>query len=174
MEGIVIKRINTGEVDRILTVFTKQMGKIQVKAAGVRRIYSRRSPHTELFNHVVMNLYQGRGIPLLTEIESLDDFSLIKNNFKKIGFAYHVCELIDRLCAYNQENLEVFDLLRTTLNKFLDEDIRAVVHRFEIALLTDLGFYKPGKYTRYLNTGRLIESIIERNLKTRQIFLLPN
>ncbi|MBI4096902.1 MAG: DNA repair protein RecO, partial [Candidatus Levybacteria bacterium] len=47
-EGIIIKRKNFGEADRILTVFTKEYGKLQVKAKGIRRIPSRRSAHVEL------------------------------------------------------------------------------------------------------------------------------
>ncbi len=172
LEGIVIKRSNFGEADRLLTVFTRRMGKIQVKAIGVRRIYSRRSSHTELLNHVIINLYQGRGMPILTEIESVGDFSFIKNNFEKIGVAYHICELIDKLCAYNQENSEVFSLLKDTLNRFSEGDIRAVVHSFEISLLTTLGFYTPDKHVKYFDTGQFIENIIERKLNTRQIFPL--
>ena len=58
-EGIIIKRRNYGEADRILTVFTKYNGKIQVKATGIRRIPSRRSAHVELLNYSVLNLYKG-------------------------------------------------------------------------------------------------------------------
>ncbi|PIZ97846.1 MAG: DNA repair protein RecO, partial [Candidatus Levybacteria bacterium CG_4_10_14_0_2_um_filter_35_8] len=50
-EGIVIKRRNLGEADKILTIFTKRYGKIQVKAPGIRKINSRRSPHVELLNY---------------------------------------------------------------------------------------------------------------------------
>lgn len=172
LEGIVIKRKNLGEADRLLTVFTRQMGKIQIKAVGVRRIYSRRSPHTELLTHVIITLYQGKGIPVLTEIEPLENFSSIKNTFNKIGFAYHICELVDRLCAYNQENTEVFKLLKDTLGRFSEEDLKALVRAFEINLLSALGFYESDRNTKYLNTERLIESILESKLKSRQIFSL--
>ena len=59
-EGIVIKRSNYSEADRIVTIFTKKNGKIKVKANGVRKIASRRSPHIELFNYCVFGLYQGK------------------------------------------------------------------------------------------------------------------
>jgi len=47
-EGIIIKRKNFGEADRILTIFTKNKGKISIVAKGVRKINSRRAPHIEL------------------------------------------------------------------------------------------------------------------------------
>src|SRR5581483_11158034 len=114
-EGIIIKRRNFGEADRILTVFTKDHGKLQLKAKGVRRITSRRSSHTELLNLTSLYLYQGRNMYLLTEAIVVENFSQLKNDLLSVGFAYHICELIDGLCPENQENQKVFDLLKQTL-----------------------------------------------------------
>ncbi|MBI2034995.1 MAG: DNA repair protein RecO [Candidatus Levybacteria bacterium] len=117
-EGIIIKRRNIGEADRFLIVFTKNYGKITVKAVGVRKIMSRRSGHVELLNHSVLTLYKsGYGLPILTETQALEDFSEIKRDLTKIGFAYHICELVDGLCPENQDNRAVFSLLFDTLKK---------------------------------------------------------
>ncbi len=156
-EGIVIKRRNFGEADRFLTVFSKKHGKIQIKAVGVRKINSRRSPHIELLNHSLFNLYKGRGMPLLTEVENFENFSEIKENLAKVGFAYHICELVDGLCAENQENEEIFHLLLRTLNRLsFETDIALVIHEFEIDLLTKLGFYKPSNLSLALDTSSFI------------------
>ena len=45
----------------------------------------------------------------------LEDFSPIKEDFDKVGMAYHLCELIDGLCPENQENRSVYSLLQKTL-----------------------------------------------------------
>jgi DNA repair protein RecO (recombination protein O) len=167
-EGIVIRRRNFGEADRLLTVFTKTNGKIQIKATGVRKINSRRSPHIELLNHSLFNLYKGPGMPILTEVENFENFSVIKENLTKVGFAYHICELIDGLCAENQENEEIFHLLRRTLHRLsLEIDATFLIHEFEIDLLTKLGFYKPSALSLNLDTSLFIEQILERKLKTR-------
>jgi recombinational DNA repair protein (RecF pathway) len=114
-EGIIIKRRNFGEADRILTVMTREYGKIKMIAKGVRKITSRRSAHIELLNYTVLHLYKGHALSILTEAKMLEDFSPIKENFDKIGLAYHVCELIDGLCPENQENRNVYFLLQRTL-----------------------------------------------------------
>lgn len=114
-EGIIIKRRNFREADRILTVMTRDYGKIHIKAAGVRRITSRRSAHIELLNHTALHLYKGTTFSILTEAKMIDDFSSIKEDFEKVGLAYHLCELIDGLCPENQENSTVFFLLRKAL-----------------------------------------------------------
>ena len=118
-EGIIIKRRNFGEGDRILTVLTKTYGKIQVKAPGVRKITSRRSSHIELLNIAFLSLYRNSYsfFPIVTEAEAQEEFLSIKKSLKKIGFAYYICELIDSLCAQNQENRRVFFLVKETLFK---------------------------------------------------------
>ncbi len=168
-EGIVIKRSNYSEADRIVTIFTKKNGKIKVKAAGVRKIASRRSPHIELLNYCIFGLYQAAGVarmPILTEVESKESFPLLKKDLKRIGYAYHVCELVDGLCAENQEHPEVFMLLGRTLRKLSKEDnFSEIVHEFELELLRLLGFSSTAR----TDTQEFIEEILERRLKTKQI-----
>ncbi|HSX09815.1 MAG TPA: DNA repair protein RecO [Candidatus Saccharimonadales bacterium] len=115
-EGIIIKRRNFNEADRILTVMTRDYGKLQIKAVGVRKITSRRAAHVELLNHTILHLYKGNTFSLLTEAKMIDDFSAVKSNFEKVGLAYHFCELVDGLCPDNQENSRVYSLLHKTLS----------------------------------------------------------
>ncbi|HSD98669.1 MAG TPA: DNA repair protein RecO [Patescibacteria group bacterium] len=169
-EGIVLKRRNSGEADRIITVLTKNHGKMTVKAVGVRKISSKRSSHIEPLNHVVMAIYKGKGIPVLTEITTKESFPNLKNDLQKIGFAYHLCELIDGLCPEGQENTHVFDLLQGVLfDLCLDINLPERIHEFEVALLTTLGYWSDS--STQLNTAYVIESILERRLKT--VRMLP-
>ena len=171
-EGIIIKRKNFGEADRILTVLTKNQGKIQVKATGVRKIQSRRSSHVELLNHSTLFIYKGRGIlPVLTEAETLNSFQEIKDDLTKVGFSYHLCELVDGLCAENQENRQVFFLFRETLEYLSkEEDMVSVIHEFEAELLTLLGFWPKNRVVKNVNTEYIIENILERRLKRKSLF----
>lgn len=183
-EAIVIKRRNYNEADRMLTVFTKDMGKLQIKAKGVRRITSRRSSHIELLNHSRISLYKAYSIPVLTEIETLHGFENIKNDLYKVGFAYHICELIDGLCPENQENSAVFDLLSSTLHRLSNcssdigsdidplqqETLIEIVHGFEVELLTLLGYWNNSQPAQQLSTHSFIENILERRLRSKKIF----
>jgi hypothetical protein len=209
-EGIVIKRKNLGEADRILTIITPHEGKLTIKATGVRKITSRRSAHIELLNHAALSLYKGKGMHVLTEVKMLDDHSQIKADFTKVGLAYHLCELVDGLCPENQENGNVFYLLKNTLKRlaqqedivspttFMHADIddytigtfgigvsdaqrgsstttgdslRDTLHNFEINLLSELGYWnKSDPVSKNFDTHTLIETILERKLKSRTIF----
>ena len=168
-EGIVIKRRNFGEADRILTIFSKNFGKISVKATGVRKIISRRSGHIELLNRCTFSLYKGRGMAVLTEVENIENFSEIKDDLTKVGFSYHICELIDGLCAEEQEHEDVYELLKNTLNRLeSNEDLVSVIHEFEIELLTRLGFYKA-PIRKDFDTSAFIEQLLERKLKSKRL-----
>lgn len=169
-EGIIIRRFNTGEADRILTVFTKSEGKIRVKAKGVRRISSKRSPHIELLNYTMLTLYTGKGMPFVTEAETIEDHAVLKQDLQKIGAAFHLCELVDGLCAENQEHTFLFPLLLQTLSAISKgSNIKKDVHAFENALLTQLGFSSKIPLVRTADTHAVIEDILERKLKTTQL-----
>jgi len=173
-EGIVIKRRDYNEADRILTIYTKDQGKISVKAKGVRRITSRRSSHIELLNHTQISLYKAFQVPVLVEAQMINSFAEIKNDLQKTGFAYHICELIDGLCPEGQEQREIFTLLKNTLNQLSlvnHEELVFTIHNFEIELLTQLGFWHhTDQGSKDLDTEQFIESILERKLKSNRIF----
>jgi len=58
-EGIILKRINFSEADKILTIFTKRHGKVRAIAKGVRRLTSRKAGSVELFNQAGLFLLEG-------------------------------------------------------------------------------------------------------------------
>lgn len=173
-EGIIIKRKNYGEADRVLTVYTKQHGKLLIKAIGVRKIISRRSPHVELLNHTILNLHQGKTYPILTEVETREIYSEIKDDLNKIGLAYHLCEIIDSLCPEREVHEEIFILLKDTLTRLsFEQDLKKVIHDFEISLLSLLGYWRGSvEIAKMLDTHSYIENIIERRLKSKRIFSL--
>ena len=131
-------------------MLTKTHGKIYVRASGVRKINSRRAGHIEPLNHSILTLYQGNAFPILTEASTLNNFSDIKNDLNNIGLALHLCELVDGLCPENQENLQVFDLLKLTLDKISTKHVFAsgqiavmsgsLINDFETRLLMILGY----------------------------------
>lgn len=170
-EGIIIKRRNHKDSDRVLTVLTKTHGKIYVRAAGVRKITSRRAGHIEVLNQSILTLYKGNSFPVLTEAETVDNFSSIKNDLDQIGLALHLCELVDGLCPENQENIRVYFLLKETLTRLSrGESSKSIINEFEMQLLTILGYWNKTEFAQAFDTQDFIENILERKLKSRKIF----
>lgn len=161
-EGIIIKRKNFGETDRILTVFTKNKGKIKILAKGVRRINSKRGPNIELFNQVRLLIHQGKTFDILTEAEVANTFQSVRKNLDLVGLAFHICEIVDGLCPEHQSHPKVYEMMLSVLNE-LDT---CLVHSFERNLLTELG-YLPKEH-KELDTTLFIENILEKKLKTKR------
>jgi len=175
IEGIVLRRKNFGEADRILTVLSRESGKIIVKAPGVRRIPSRRSSHVELLNLSELTLYRSSRsfMPLVTEAQTLEDFSSIKDNLQKIGYAYYICELINGLCPENQENKGVFFHLKSTLSELSQaSNVQDLVRKFEKDLLRELGFWSEARLLQTQDSQIVMERLLERKLKTVRVMPL--
>lgn len=169
-EGIILKRINYGEADRILTAYTKYYGKVKILAKGVRRIKSRRGPNVELFNQTVLFLAKSKNFDLLSEAEVKNSFPLLKKNLKKVAYAYQVCELVDCLCPEKQEHRRVFDLLTDTFNQLTvtSNGLGAkILADFELELLRELGYWPKDK-SPPSDLEIFIEQILEKKLKSQK------
>src|SRR3989344_303579 len=140
VEGIILKRRNLGEADRILTVFTQQKGKISVLAKGVRRITSRRAGNVELLNRVSMYLHQAKTFLILTEATSLDTYQKLKEDLTLSTYAFHIIELVDKLTAENQDNRILYEHLVSVLQRLSGKPRQILIRAFEVKILSSLGF----------------------------------
>ena len=113
--GLVIKRHNLGEADRILTVFTSELGKMRVVAKGVRRGRSKLAGHLEPFVESEMQLARGRNLDVVTGARGQRYYRLDQNNLETITTAYLCLEVIDRLMAEEQVSKTVYELLAEVL-----------------------------------------------------------
>jgi DNA repair protein RecO (recombination protein O) len=157
-EGIILKRSNYGEADRVLTVFTPYKGKIRVVAKGVRRIKSRRAGNVELLNRVKLHLYQGMGAPVLTEADSIETYAILKENLTLSSYASHVAEITDRLLPEDQPNPGVYQLFAAILG-ILEKNPRQIfIRAYEVKLLTELGFWS----TSQIQTSREMTELLTR------------
>ena len=60
LQGIILRRRDLGEADRLLTVFTRDRGKLNLLAKGVRRAASRKAGHIEPFTYRSCSLQRAR------------------------------------------------------------------------------------------------------------------
>jgi DNA repair protein RecO (recombination protein O) len=142
-EAIVLRTMDLGEADRVLTVLTPRLGKLRVIAKGVRRPRSRIGGALQPFSDVQLVLAVGRTWDVVTS-SSLEDPHLgLRNDLHSTAAAWYVVELADRFCEGAADSHEAFRLLAQALSA-LDAGsavAREVVARwFELALLGAMGF----------------------------------
>ena len=157
-EAIVLRTMDLGEADRVLTVLTPRLGKLRVIAKGVRRPRSRIGGGLQPFSDVQLVLAVGRTFDVVTS-SSLEDPHLgLRNDLHSTAAAWYVVELADRFCEGAADSHEAFRLLAQALSALDAGDAvsREVVARwFELALLDAMGF-RP-ELTRCLDCGAELE-----------------
>lgn len=144
--GIVIKRTDTGEADRLLTVLSADRGKLRLVAKGARKPAARKTGHVELFNYVALMVHVARDIDIISQAETIEAFVPLRADLDRLGYAYYFAELIDRFVQEEIEQREVFDLLRDALHWLeKSEHLPRTARYFELQLLDALG-YRPQLY----------------------------
>ncbi|MBI3282449.1 DNA repair protein RecO [Candidatus Curtissbacteria bacterium] len=158
-EGVVLRRKNFGEADRIITLYTRDHGKISALARGVRRPRSKKAGHIELGSWCKVFVARGKNLDLLTEVESKKAFGIKEFTETKANRIYHILELVDSLTPEHQKNLPVFILLVQFLKKCAtEEDFPLLSSVFKVKLMTSLGFFSA-KGIKTSSTQRFLESL---------------
>jgi DNA repair protein RecO (recombination protein O) len=158
-EAIVLRSMDLGEADRVLTLLTPRLGKLRVVAKGIRRTRSRLGGGLEPFTDVQLVLAVGRTFDVVTQAALTDAHLGLRNDLHSTAAAWYVVELADRFCEGAAESHGAFVVLAQALSG-LDaapaEVSREVVARwFELHLLGAMGF-RP-ELTRCLECGGAIE-----------------
>ncbi len=144
-EGVVLRRQNLGEADRLTTVYTQHYGKLRLVAKGVRRLRSRKAGHLEPFTRVALLIARGRELDIITQAETIEDFRVFQGDLEQLGYASYLVELLDRFTVEEgEENQVQYRLLLESLERLAKMKINpaAVILYFELRLL-DLVGYRP-------------------------------
>ena len=142
VQAVVLRHANWGEADRLLTLYTREQGKLRAIVKGARKIRSRKAGHVEPFTHITAQLAKGREIPIMTQVETIDPYLPLREDLQRTGYAAYMLELLDRF-TYDQEgsNPAIFRLLTDSLERLCQPgEPWACVRYYEMRLLDYLGF----------------------------------
>ncbi len=144
-EGIVIRRVNFDEADQILTVLTRDYGKINCIAKGCRRIKSRFCGRVELAYQVELSCFQGRNLDHLDEVDILDARQLFDLDLKTKSILFYITEITNKLIQDGQHIEGAYTLLLYTLDHLNHDQHKneVILYAYLIKLLTMLGFMAP-------------------------------
>jgi DNA repair protein RecO (recombination protein O) len=142
VEAVVLRHADWGEADRLLTLYTRERGKVRAIAKGARRIRSRKAGHLEPFTRVTLQLAKGRDLLIVTQADTVDAYLPLHEDLVKTGNAAYAVELLDRFTSEDEsENVPAFRLLTETLARIASQtDIWLAVRYYEVRLLDLVGF----------------------------------
>jgi len=141
VEAVVLRHSDWGEADRLLVLYTLELGKVRALAKGVRRPRSRKAGHLEPFTRVTLQLARGRDLPIVSQADTLEAYLRLREELLLSTYASYVVELLDRFTYEEGENRSLYRLLVDTLGRLSSGNApEPAVRYYEIRLLDLLGF----------------------------------
>lgn len=141
-EGIIIKRGGLGETGRLLTVYTKDFGKILVRAKAIKKGDAKLKGHLELFLRSYLMLVQSRRTDVVTNAETMESFPILHQSLAELIAAYYFADIIDKLIIAPEKDERIWQLVLAAfqeLNK-KKHNLKVLTERFEKRLLELLGY----------------------------------
>lgn len=140
-KGIVLRRREYGEADRIVTVLTDQLGRISAIAKGTRRLKSKLAGGIELFIESDFTLLRGRStLYTVTSVKPRQVFEHVTSDYDRMQTGARYLQWLNKLVE-DEEGQELFELLEEALTSLDRSDIDSIITTawLQMQLLTRLG-----------------------------------
>ncbi|MDQ7092297.1 DNA repair protein RecO [Desulfosporosinus sp. PR] len=141
-DALVIRSREYGESDRILTLFSRELGKLQAVAKGVRKPKSRQRAGAQMFTYGDFLLHRGKTLDTVSQCSPKESFSYLWSDLDRSLAATNMAELLDISTVLGQPNTELFTLTLTCLFLLEHYDTTLLLCAFALRLMVLLG-YRP-------------------------------
>jgi len=140
--GVVIKEVNTGEADKVITVFSGSCGKISAYARGARRPKSKLASGTQILGYCEYVLFKGRDMYSVNSCDVIEPFYEIRNDVVKLTYAAHFLDIISDMVQENQASNRMLQLLLNSLHMLAktDKQPELIARIFELRSLSIAGY----------------------------------
>jgi DNA repair protein RecO (recombination protein O) len=133
--GIVLRTYKLGEADRIVSLITKDHGKVRAVAKGVRKTKSRFGGRLEPTRHVSLLLYEGRELDIISQAETVDHFRPVREDLDRLTRATAMLEAVDQIAQEQEVNPRLYQMLLGALRTLAANDTVLIVPAFFWKLL---------------------------------------
>ncbi len=142
VKGIVLRANDSKESDKILTVLTREMGKISVVAKGARSRRSKVGAVTQLLAYSEFTLSESHGWQYLTEGSTIELFDGVRGDIELLGLASYFAELTEWVASDDSESAVLLPHLLNALYALgtLHRPQALVKAAFEMKLMALIGF----------------------------------
>lgn len=155
-DAVVVRAMNLGEADRIITLVTPIHGLIRGVAKAARKPGSKLGGHLDLLRHVSVSVRETRTLHGLSQASTVNGFRGLRDDLDRFSRASYVSEMAERFSVENGANQPLFRLLVQALGLLeKTSNPELVVHFFEMRLLQLSGF--APELSRCVETGTELE-----------------
>lgn len=140
-EGVVLKTIKLGEADRIVTLFTRDNGKVRAVAKGIRKTKSRFGGRLEPFTRAHLMIYKGRNLDTITSVDVVDSFDSVRKDYLRLTSAAALVEVVEKIIPDRERLVPVYKLLLDGLEALAIQPLPTIVPAFLVKLLSLSGYH---------------------------------
>ncbi|WP_168190026.1 DNA repair protein RecO [Caloramator sp. E03] len=115
VQGVVLKYIKLGESDKIITLLTDKLGKIDAVAHGARRTKSKFMASTQPFCYGEYQLHKGKNLYTISQSNIINSFQTILMDLDKVAYGMYFLELIDNITENEVKSISILALILKTL-----------------------------------------------------------
>lgn len=143
-KGIVIAEHNMADFDKMLTILTPNLGKIECLAKGSRKPKSLLLAGSQLLCFGEYMLYKGQDNYSMNSCEIIELFYKIRTDLDKLKYAAYITKIINDITTENQNNYKILQLYLNTLYVIAetDKDLELITSIFRLRLMSIIG-YRP-------------------------------
>lgn len=165
-QGIILKATDLGQLDRLLSIYSRSYGKISVRAISARKKESKLRGYLEPFAYANFLLAKSKTIEILTDVEPLDNFSYLHKNLESLAYAYYFSELIDKLVVAPERDDNLWRLILRVFQVLNQKqtDLPKIKNLFEQKLLEFLGHGMPKNKAIH----DMIRSLVGEDIKSKK------
>lgn len=141
LEAVVIRSRNLGEADRLITLYSRERGKVRAVARGARRPRNRLRAGAEVFTHGEYLLFANKGLDTISQCDILNSYRLMREDLVKAAAGAYVLELFDVLTEEGEPKGDLFPFLLAVLQALATgNDLELLLRAVEGGLLARLGY----------------------------------
>jgi DNA repair protein RecO (recombination protein O) len=165
-EGIVIKRVNTGETDRVVTFITKDFGKLVGVAKGIRTLKSSKRAHLEPGNLVKIFVVKTKSMPLITQTSLIENVNQeTRGSLSSIRSLSQILEIFDRLFVEEDEDLKTYSIALKIRDTVLNNRTHAQIQPLLSELVENMG-YQSFNDVHHKSVLDYVAEITEKEMKS--------
>ena len=139
--ALVLKYFPYQEADLIVTMLTKDHGKVQAIAKGARKLQSKFSGHIEPLTVVNVQLAKGKSLDTVTQVQTDKAYPQLYDDLHKLAHGIYISELIDQFTPEREPNRQIFEIGLKTLDVLSKSDSPELgLLNFEFQILKFSGF----------------------------------
>ena len=124
-DGIVIKKMDHSEADRVLTLFSKNFGKININIKGIRKSKKRHLNGADLFGVSNFIFYKKDEHYILSSFELNETFFNLRKDLEKLNISFHILEILNSILVENETRTGLYRLLLNSF-RFLDKNNKPI------------------------------------------------